>query len=260
MQTSQLSTPQDTSCTHILVFPTSAMVQVNTNTSEPIDINFNPINPGMFPRNTGEKQTLGGVTDTQTLLFVDRWIWWNGHLWILWQWHGWSRPHQHPSQLPHNLTRSLSRIALPPRGRWKQGLLLLSVSSAMLKALSGETRRTWVCTVCSSVLCLLTGPECRSYGVPRGGSEHPAAADGSGLLCLHSQDGTIARLVLVSLSSGPEPVPSLPKGAQSFNIIFKLNGFFWPPSEPSHFLCFPPTLGFSAPARVLCPIRRAPPQ
>lgn len=44
MQTSQLSTPQDTSCTHILVFPTSAMVQVNTNTSEPID--FNPINPG----------------------------------------------------------------------------------------------------------------------------------------------------------------------------------------------------------------------
>lgn len=50
MQTSQLSTPQDTSCTHILVFPTSAMVQVNTNTSEPIDINFNPINPGT-PRN-----------------------------------------------------------------------------------------------------------------------------------------------------------------------------------------------------------------
>lgn len=48
MQTSQLSTPQDTSCTHILVFPTSAMVQVNTNTSEPIDINFNPINPGTF--------------------------------------------------------------------------------------------------------------------------------------------------------------------------------------------------------------------
>lgn len=46
MQTSQLSTPQDTSCTHILVFPTSAMVQVNTNTSEPIDISFNPINPG----------------------------------------------------------------------------------------------------------------------------------------------------------------------------------------------------------------------
>lgn len=45
MQTSQLSTPQDTSCTHILVFPTSAMVQVNTNTSEP---DFNPINPGAF--------------------------------------------------------------------------------------------------------------------------------------------------------------------------------------------------------------------
>ncbi|KAJ4935384.1 hypothetical protein JOQ06_016920 [Pogonophryne albipinna] len=45
MQTSQLNTPQDTSCTHILVFPTSAMVQVNTNTAEPIDINFNPINP-----------------------------------------------------------------------------------------------------------------------------------------------------------------------------------------------------------------------
>ncbi|KAJ3590129.1 hypothetical protein NHX12_008083 [Muraenolepis orangiensis] len=45
MQTSQLSTPQDTSCTHILVFPTSAVVQVNTNTTEPIDLNFNPINP-----------------------------------------------------------------------------------------------------------------------------------------------------------------------------------------------------------------------
>lgn len=47
MQTPQLSTPQDTSCTHILVFPTSAVVQVNTNTTEPID--FNPINPGEWP-------------------------------------------------------------------------------------------------------------------------------------------------------------------------------------------------------------------
>lgn len=36
MQTSQLNTPQDTSCTHILVFPTSAVVQV-------IDTPFNPI-------------------------------------------------------------------------------------------------------------------------------------------------------------------------------------------------------------------------
>ncbi|CAF88983.1 unnamed protein product, partial [Tetraodon nigroviridis] len=57
MQTSQLSTPQDTSCTHILVFPTSAMVQVNTNTSEPIDINFNPINPGTSPRGAGESRS-----------------------------------------------------------------------------------------------------------------------------------------------------------------------------------------------------------
>lgn len=44
MQTSQLSTPQDTSCTHILVFPTSAFVQVNSSnfTHENIDIAFNP--------------------------------------------------------------------------------------------------------------------------------------------------------------------------------------------------------------------------
>ncbi|XP_035240936.1 mediator of RNA polymerase II transcription subunit 13-like isoform X2 [Anguilla anguilla] len=48
MQTSQLSTPQDTSCTHILVFPTSAAVQVNSSnyTSENIDITFNHINDG----------------------------------------------------------------------------------------------------------------------------------------------------------------------------------------------------------------------
>jgi hypothetical protein len=48
MQTSQLSTPQDTSCTHILVFPTSAFVQVassNYTTDTNIDIAFNPI-PG----------------------------------------------------------------------------------------------------------------------------------------------------------------------------------------------------------------------
>lgn len=32
MQTSQLNTPQDTSCTHILVFPTSASVQVASST------------------------------------------------------------------------------------------------------------------------------------------------------------------------------------------------------------------------------------
>ncbi|XP_067113442.1 mediator of RNA polymerase II transcription subunit 13a [Osmerus mordax] len=44
MQTSQLSTPQDTSCTHILVFPTSAFVQVassNYTTDTNIDIAFN---------------------------------------------------------------------------------------------------------------------------------------------------------------------------------------------------------------------------
>lgn len=67
MQTSQLSTPQDTSCTHILVFPTSAMVQVNTNTAEPIDINFNPINPGRFQhqQETGER-----VTDVRTVTLM----------------------------------------------------------------------------------------------------------------------------------------------------------------------------------------------
>ncbi|MGH0159948.1 UNVERIFIED_CONTAM: hypothetical protein FKN15_046227 [Acipenser sinensis] len=48
MQTSQLNTPQDTSCTHILVFPTSAFVQVaNSNyTTENIDLAFNPNNDG----------------------------------------------------------------------------------------------------------------------------------------------------------------------------------------------------------------------
>uniref|UniRef100_A0A671RT58 Mediator of RNA polymerase II transcription subunit 13 n=1 Tax=Sinocyclocheilus anshuiensis TaxID=1608454 RepID=A0A671RT58_9TELE len=49
MQTSQLSTPQDTSCTHILVFPTSASVQVNSSNypHENIDIAFNPGNDPM---------------------------------------------------------------------------------------------------------------------------------------------------------------------------------------------------------------------
>lgn len=42
MQTSQLSTPQDTSCTHILVFPTSAIVQV---ASSNIDTNIDILNP-----------------------------------------------------------------------------------------------------------------------------------------------------------------------------------------------------------------------
>uniref|UniRef100_A0A671RSB7 Mediator of RNA polymerase II transcription subunit 13 n=1 Tax=Sinocyclocheilus anshuiensis TaxID=1608454 RepID=A0A671RSB7_9TELE len=51
MQTSQLSTPQDTSCTHILVFPTSASVQVNSSNypHENIDIAFNPGNDGSDP-------------------------------------------------------------------------------------------------------------------------------------------------------------------------------------------------------------------
>lgn len=73
MQTSQLSTPQDTSCTHILVFPTSAMVQVNTNTSEPIDINFNPINPGTFPKNakTNAKHWAGPHTRQPCSLSTD---------------------------------------------------------------------------------------------------------------------------------------------------------------------------------------------
>lgn len=72
MQTSQLSTPQDTSCTHILVFPTSAMVQVNTNTSEPIDINFNPINPGTSPRGAGESRSRRAEPQAPTLFFVRR--------------------------------------------------------------------------------------------------------------------------------------------------------------------------------------------
>ncbi|KAJ8783993.1 hypothetical protein J1605_009036 [Eschrichtius robustus] len=48
MQTSQLNTPQDTSCTHILVFPTSASVQVAsaTYTTENLDLAFNPNNDG----------------------------------------------------------------------------------------------------------------------------------------------------------------------------------------------------------------------
>nr|XP_060622643.1 mediator of RNA polymerase II transcription subunit 13-like [Anolis sagrei ordinatus] len=47
MQTSQLNTPQDTSCTHILVFPTSASVQVasSTYTTETgLDLAFNTNN------------------------------------------------------------------------------------------------------------------------------------------------------------------------------------------------------------------------
>ena len=46
MQTPQLNTPQDTSCTHILVFPTSASVQVDsaTYTTENLDLAFNPNN------------------------------------------------------------------------------------------------------------------------------------------------------------------------------------------------------------------------
>lgn len=46
MQTSQLNTPQDTSCTHILVFPTSASVQVasSTYTTENLDLAFNTNN------------------------------------------------------------------------------------------------------------------------------------------------------------------------------------------------------------------------
>lgn len=49
MQTSQLNTPQDTSCTHILVFPTSASVQVasSTYTTENLDLAFNT-NNGLY--------------------------------------------------------------------------------------------------------------------------------------------------------------------------------------------------------------------
>ncbi len=137
MQTSQLSTPQDTSCTHILVFPTSAMVQVNTNTTEPIDINFNPINPGTFQKKSITSvswERVGWwilhaakvdptVRCSHAFFFsLCRWIWRNGPLRPVWQRHGGSRPHQHPAQLPHDLPRSLSWLPLPPGGRWKQGL------------------------------------------------------------------------------------------------------------------------------------------
>lgn len=44
MQTSQLSTPQDTSCTHILVFPTSAFVQVASSSYTNIDTNIDILN------------------------------------------------------------------------------------------------------------------------------------------------------------------------------------------------------------------------
>lgn len=45
MQTSQLNTPQDTSCTHILVFPTSAFVQVAS---------VNNTNENIFSTNNGK--------------------------------------------------------------------------------------------------------------------------------------------------------------------------------------------------------------
>ncbi|MEQ2259522.1 mediator complex subunit Srb9 [Xenotaenia resolanae] len=45
MQTSQLSTPQDTSCTHILVFPTSAYLQVASSNYPNIDTNIDILNP-----------------------------------------------------------------------------------------------------------------------------------------------------------------------------------------------------------------------
>lgn len=44
LQTSQLNTPQDTSCTHILVFPTSAFVQVASSSYTNIDTNIDILN------------------------------------------------------------------------------------------------------------------------------------------------------------------------------------------------------------------------
>lgn len=44
MQTPQLNTPQDTSCTHILVFPTSAFVQVASSNYTNIDTNIDILN------------------------------------------------------------------------------------------------------------------------------------------------------------------------------------------------------------------------
>lgn len=61
MQTSQLNTPQDTSCTHILVFPTSASVQVAsaTYTTENLDLAFNP--------NNGRRILFKGFADIKSL-------------------------------------------------------------------------------------------------------------------------------------------------------------------------------------------------
>lgn len=60
--------------------------------------------------------------------------------------------------------------------------------------------------------CLVAGSEHRPYGVSWGGSQSPAAAPGPRILCLHGQSRPASRLVLVSLSTGSEPVSTLPQG------------------------------------------------
>lgn len=65
MQTSQLSTPQDTSCTHILVFPTSAIVQVASCNYTNIDTNIDILNP-----TTGQSFSFICLSLSSCFLFV----------------------------------------------------------------------------------------------------------------------------------------------------------------------------------------------
>lgn len=67
MQTSQLSTPQDTSCTHILVFPTSAIVQVASSNYTNIDTNIDILNP-----TTGQLFSFIGLSLSSCFLFVSQ--------------------------------------------------------------------------------------------------------------------------------------------------------------------------------------------
>lgn len=105
MQTSQLSTPQDTSCTHILVFPTSASLQVASSSYTNIDNNIDLLNA-----TTGQWRLLcwlisGNVVSVFISFLIvsllwffyisPRWIWyWD--LWPAWpgEWVGGSH-HQH---------------------------------------------------------------------------------------------------------------------------------------------------------------------
>lgn len=109
----------------------------------------------------------------------------------------------------------------------------------------------------SSYGFLRAGPGCGSDGVPWGGSQHPAAADGSGLLHFHSEGGATAWLVLVRLSWSSEPVSALSEGKHIiipsfFSWSFVLEAKWL--NLSSFFIVFP---GVSTLARVVRPIRRA---